>query len=79
MPICVFLDWNLKKTTIVLFEISTVEFVNMQKFVQSKIISNLEPKMPYLGVFLGCNFEKTDSIFQNGFLELVKLQSFVQK
>ena len=42
---------------IVIFEISTLEFSEMQKIVQNKKKTEFETKMPYLGV-LGCKFEK---------------------
>ena len=53
--------------TIVLFEISTVEFVNIQKFVRSKIMSNLGPKMPCLGVFWAVVLETLFPYFKTGF------------
>ena len=53
--------------TIVIFEISTFEFVKLQNFVKKQKCLNLGPKMPFLGifyqeclicVFLGKNFQK---------------------
>ena len=39
------------KLTIVIFEVSTIEFVYLQNFTDKQKCQNLGPKMPYLGVF----------------------------
>ena len=49
---------------IVIFGISTLEFVEMLKNVQNKKKSNLGPKMPDLGI-LSYKFEKSITIFGN--------------
>ena len=48
--IWVFLGKIFRKT-IVIFEISTLKFVYLQNFTQKEKCQNLEPKMPYLGIF----------------------------
>ena len=64
---------NFEKT-IVIFEISTLDFVKMLKFMQNKkkTTTNLRPKMPYLG-----NFEllvwKAFVIFEVSTIEFVKI------
>ena len=39
------------KLTIVIFEVSTLEFVYLQNFTDKQKCQNLVPKMPYLGIF----------------------------
>ena len=39
------------ENNIVMFEISTLEFFQLQNFVKKQKLLNLEPKMPYLGAF----------------------------
>ena len=56
MPFLVFLGKNFRKT-IVTFEIRTLKFVYLQNFMKKQKCPNLEPKMPYLGIF-GWNFKK---------------------
>ena len=46
-----------KKKTIVIFEISNLEFVQMENLLKRQKCLNLGPKMPYLGVF-GSEFLK---------------------
>ena len=50
---------------IVIYEISALEFVELQNFVIKQIFLNLEPKMPYLGIFRLQSFTKfeTNSCF----------------
>ena len=60
--IALYSEWNLRKTNII-FEISIVEFVEMQNFKQSKKTLSLGQKMLYLGNFRP-QFEKTIVIFQ---------------
>ena len=60
-----------------IFGISTLEFSEMQKIVQSKKTnekSNLGPKMPYLGI-LGCKFEKVLSYLKSTSSNLSKWQN----
>ena len=40
-----------RKMQIVIFEISTLEFVELQTFEKKQKCLNLGPKMPYLGIF----------------------------
>ena len=42
---------------IVLFEISTVEFVKLQNFGRKQKCLNLGPKMLYLGIFLTAPYD----------------------
>ena len=76
------------ENNIVIFEISTLEFVWLQNFAKKQKCLNLEPKMPYLGVFdqkcliwvfLGKNFKNTIVIFEISTLKLVCLQNFTEK
>ena len=39
------------KNTVVIFEISTLKFVYLQNFTKKKKYLNLEPKIPYFGIF----------------------------
>ena len=59
-----------------MFEISTLEFVKIQSFVQIKESLNFGPKIPYLGIFR-LTIEKAIVIFEISSLEFVKTQSFV--
>ena len=43
------------ENNIVIFEISTLEFVQLQNFAEKQKCLNLGPKMPYLGI-LGLDF-----------------------
>ena len=76
------------ENNIVIFEISTLEFVWLQNFAKKQKCLNLEPKMPYLGVFdqkcliwvfLGKNFKNAIVIFEISTLKLVCLQNFTEK
>ena len=53
-----------------MFEISTFEFVLLNNFTKKTKMSNLGPKMPYLGTF-GLEFEKAIVIFKIRILEFV--------
>ena len=46
------------ENNIVIFEISTLQFVYLQNFTKKQKCLNLGPKMPYLGIF-GLEFLKT--------------------
>ena len=59
---------------IVIFEISTLEFVLWQNFANKQKYLNLGPKMPYLGIF-GLEFQKTIVIFEISTLKFVKNES----
>ena len=39
------------ENNVVIFEISTLEFIQLQNFAEKQKYLNLGPKMPYLGVF----------------------------
>ena len=56
---------------IVIFEISTFEFIYMQSFMLNKKKLNLGPKLPFVGIF-ALEFEKTIVIFENSTLKFVK-------
>ena len=45
------LEFKKKKKTIVIFEISTLEFAYLQNFAKKHKCLNLQPKMPYLRIF----------------------------
>ena len=47
----------------VMFSISTLEFIYLQKFPEKHKYLNLGSKMPYLGIF-GLEFEKNIVIFE---------------
>ena len=53
---------------IVIFEISTLEFVYLQNFAKKQKHVNFRSKMPYLGIF-GLEFQKTIVIYQINSLE----------
>ena len=63
---------------IVIFEISTFEFVKMQSFMLKEKKLNLEPRMLYLGIF-GLEFENAIVMFEISTFEFVKMQSFMLK
>ena len=58
------------KETIVIFEISPLIFVYLQKFTKKQKCLNLELEMPDLGIF-GLEFENNIVIFEISNLELV--------
>ena len=58
------------KKTIVIFEISTLEFGIRRNFVNKLKYLNLGPKMTYLGSF-GLQFENKIAIFEISTLEFV--------
>ena len=71
--------------TIAIFETRTLEFANKQIFVEKtrqkqkqNETSNLEQRMPYLGVF-GLQLWKTVVTFGIGTLKNIKTQRSVQK
>ena len=55
--------------TIAMFEISNLEFFEMQYFLQNKKTLNLELKMPYLGGIFRLYFEKATAMFEINTLE----------
>ena len=68
------------ENNIVIFEINTLKFVQLQNFAEKQKCLNLGPDMPYLGSFdqkcliwvvLGNNFRKTIAIFGINTLKLV--------
>ena len=75
--IWVFLSCNLKK--LLLFLKSALSNLLINKVLcKKKETSNVEPKIPYLGIF-GLRFWKTIVTFGIGTLEIVKMESFVPK
>ena len=58
------------ESTIVIFEISVLEFVLLQSLVQKQKSLNLVPKMPYFD-FFGLEFENNIVIFEISTLEIV--------
>ena len=67
--VCVFLGKNFKNT-IVIFEISTLEFVCLQNFTEKQKCLNLWPKKTGLGI-LGLEFENNIVIFEISTLKFV--------
>ena len=65
------------KKTIVIFEISSPKFVNLQNFAKKQCL-NFGPEMPYLSTF-GLEFENFIFIFEISTLEFVLLQHFAKK
>ena len=57
------------KKTIFIFDIGTLEFVNMQIFVKK---NKVRIRMPYLGIFR-LKFEETIVIFEISTFECVKM------
>ena len=60
-----------------IFEISTLEFAEMQRIMQKKKNIEFGTKMSYW-LILGCNFEKSTVIFEINILTFAKMQRFVQ-
>ena len=56
--------------TIVIFEISTLEFVKLQNFEKKQKCLNLGPKMTYLSIFV-VEFENNIVMFEISTLEFV--------
>ena len=80
--------WTRILKTIVMFEISTVELVQLQYFVKKQKCENLRLKMPSLGifdqkcliwVFLAKNFKETIVIFESRTLKFTYLRNFTKK
>ena len=65
------------KKTIVLFEISTLEFSKLRYFEKKFKWLNFGTKMPYLGIF-GLEFENNMIIHEISTLEFVYLENFVK-
>ena len=74
--------------TIVIFEISIFEFVQLQNFVKKQKCLNLGPKTSnlgifdqkcYISVFLSNNFKNTIVIFEIIILKFTYLQKFTKK
>ena len=51
----------------------------MQKFMQNKNFSNLEPKMSYVGIFWVVILNKTFIVIENSIFKFVKTQRLTQK
>ena len=58
------------KGIIVIFEINTLKFVNLQNFTKKRKCLNLGPKIHYFGIF-GLEFENNIVIFEISTLEFV--------
>ena len=71
---CFFLGQNFRKT-IVVFEIRTLKFTQLQNFMKKQKCLSLGPKLPDLGI-LGLKFEGRIVIFEISTFEFVCLQSF---
>lgn len=56
--------------SVTLFEISTLELIKMESFMQLKNSLTLEPKMPFMGIFR-LKFENNIVIFDISILESV--------
>ena len=67
------------KKNIVIFRISTPEFVKTQKFVQNKKTFKFGTKNVLFEYFQAAILKETVVIFEINPLELVKLQTLVQK
>ena len=67
-----------KWKTIVIFVISTLKFVYLQKFATKQKCLDLGPKVPYLGIF-GVEFWKTIVIFEISTLKFVYLPNFARQ
>ena len=61
---------------IAIFEISSLEFAKILKYVQNKITSNLGSRMSHLR-FFGLKAEKTIVIFEISTLKFVKMQKLI--
>ena len=66
------------KKTIVIFEISTLEFAYLQNLTKKQKYLALGRKMPDLGIF-GLEFENNIVIFEISTLQFVYLQNFTKK
>ena len=64
--------------TIVIFEISTLEFFKMKNFIQNRKALKLRSNKPYLGIFK-LEFDRTIVVFQTSTLESFTMQSFERK
>ena len=69
MPYFSVLGPEISKTTVI-FEISTLKFVQFQNFVKKQKCLNLGRKMPYCGIF-GLEFLKTIVMFEINTLKFV--------
>ena len=66
------------KKIIFMFEISTLEFVEMQSFILNKIDLSLRPKFSFWVIF-GLQFKKKIVTFEISTLRFMELQSFIEK
>ena len=58
------------KKNILIFEISTHEFLKLRNFPKKSKCLNLRPQMPYLGIFV-LEFESNIVIFEISTLEFI--------
>ena len=68
--------WLKFKTTIFIFEMSTIKFIDLQNFAYKKCL-DLRPKMSYLCIFR-LEFWKTILIFKINTLKLASLKNFAK-
>ena len=78
MPYLRIFGLDLKKKTIVIFEIITLKFSYLQNFTKKEKCLNLGPKTPDLGIF-GLEFENNIVIFEISTLKFVSLGNFAEK
>ena len=78
MPyVCIF-GVEVKRKSIVIFEISNLKLVCLQNFGEKQKCIKLTAKAPDLGI-LRLESENNNVIFQTSTLELVQLQNFKEK
>ena len=66
------------ENNIIIFDISTLKFFQLQNFVEKQKCLKLGPKMPYWGTF-GLEFSKAIVIFEISILKFVSLQILIKK
>ena len=78
MPyVCIF-GLEVKRKSIVIFEISNLKLVCLQNLGKNQKCLKLRAKTPDLGI-LGLESENNNVIFQTSTLELAQLQNFKEK
>ena len=65
------------QNTFVMFDISTLKFLELQKFTNKQKCLKLGPKTPVISVF-GPEFQNTIVIFESSTLKFVFFQNFVK-
>ena len=66
------------ENNIIIFDISTLKFFQLQNFVEKRKCLKLGPKMPYWGTF-GLECSKAIVIFEISILKFVSLQILIKK